>query len=209
MQGLLTPLLVAVALVDAPKARIPLFGAAAGLIALAGPGIYGGLQLWDMRQYVFDESIALEPRVQSKPLLEYTPKQALIWRQLGRYPHVPAQRAGLLAPGDIEVTAWSSHARRVRVNGEGPNTVWISTFYHPGWRARISGRDGRGGRELAVGAQPNSALLQVEVPAGRHEIEFRFASTTARVVGASISGATALALLAAAAMALRRRNRPV
>ena len=160
-------------------------------------GIYAGLSLWELRSYVFNRSIAHEPAVQSKPLLEYTPRQAVLWRELPELPFAPVRRTGLLGAGDSRVLAWSSHERRVAYRSDTPGQLWISTYYHPGWEARL------GDDLLPVAAAQGSGLVIAEVPAGEHEVVFRFAATPARRAGAAISGLTALGLLALAATRLR------
>ena len=200
LQGLLAPLLCAVALSEQPRARAPLPVGAALLTLVALPGIWSGLSLWELRSYVFNHGIALEPRVQSKPLLEYTPRQATQWRELPKLPFEPARRSGLLGAGDSRVLAWSSHERRVAYRSDTPAQLWISTYYHPGWEAWL------GDDRLPVSPAQGSGLVIAEVPAGEHEVVFRFAATPARRAGAAISGLTALGLLALAATRLRGRS---
>jgi hypothetical protein len=197
VQGLLASLLCAVALSEQPRARVPVLAGAATLALLAAPAVWTGLSLWDLRQYVFDGRIALEPRVQSKPLLEYTPRAATNWRELPNLPFEPPLRTGVLGPGEARVLDWSSHQRRVAFEGTGPARLWIATYYHPGWRATI------GDQELPLAPAQGSAWLVAEVPAGEHQVVFRFGSTPARRIGAALSAVTALGLLA---LWLKRRR---
>ena len=199
VQGLLAPLLCAVALSERRSqhasehhrgASVPLAAAVAVLALVAAPGVWGGLRLWELRQYVFNNEVAHKLRVQSKPLLEYTPRQALHWRELGGFPLSPATRTGLTGPGEARVLDWSSHERRVGYRSPEAGRLWISTFYHPGWEARLDGEP------LPVGPAPGSAMLIAEVPAGEHEVVFSFGSTPARTAGAAISAATLLGLFA-------------
>lgn len=196
LQGLFAPLLCVCALSEQPRGRVPLAAGVALLAAVAVPAVWSGLSLWELRDYVFDHELALAPRVQSKPLLEYTPREAVLWRELPQQPFEPAQRAGLVGGGEVSVLAWSSHERRLAVRADAPARVWIATYYHPAWRARI------GAEPVPLAAAAGSALLIADLPAGEHELVFRFESTPARRVGAGLSAATALGLLA---LWLRRR----
>ena len=174
------------------------------LVLIAAPGIYKGLTLWELRKYAFNRDVASELRVQSKALLEYTPKGATQWRETHRLPFVPPLLTGLASRGEARVISWSSHERRVAYRSEKPNRLWIATFHHPGWRARIEATG-----ELPLGPAPGSAFLTAEVPAGEHEVVFEFGSTLPRRIGAVVSGLTLLALLALGGLHLRRRSAPV
>ena len=105
--------------------------------------------------------------------------------------------------GAARVVGWSSHERRIAYRSSRAGGLWIATFYHPAWEARLDGE------RLPVKAVPGSGLLLAEVPSGAHEVVFRFAGTGARLAGSAISGATALGLIGWLVVRARRRRNAV
>ena len=65
----------------------------------------------------------------------------------------------------------------------------LGDAYYPSWQARVDGTPS----EVYVAA---GALRAVAVPAGRHSVEFQYASA-ALPLGAAVTGLTLLALAAA------------
>jgi hypothetical protein len=86
----------------------------------------------------------------------------------------------------------SSVPGRVVVATDGPVPGWLvfSDNHFPGWRATIDGAP------TAV-RRADVALMAVEVPAGQHTVELRFASRTVSL-GLGLSIATALAMVVVA-----------
>jgi hypothetical protein len=87
--------------------------------------------------------------------------------------------------------------RRFIVNSAQPWTLQLHQFYFPGWEAAIDG--------TVVPAQPTGqlALAGVPLPAGQHEVVFRFGSTLPRQIGWTLT-LLGLALLLAGVITLRR-----
>ncbi len=80
--------------------------------------------------------------------------------------------------------------RQFTVNAAQPWTLQLHQFWFPGWQAVVDGE--------TVAAQPvgDLALAGVPLPAGRHAVEFRFGATPVRQLGATLSVAGLIALLA-------------
>ncbi|HSN75606.1 MAG TPA: hypothetical protein VL334_11065 [Anaerolineae bacterium] len=87
--------------------------------------------------------------------------------------------------------------RRFTVNSAEPWVLQLHQFYFPGWEATIDG--------VPVPAQPvgKLALAGVPLPAGQHEVVFRFATTPARQLGWALT-LLGLALWTAGVIWLRR-----
>jgi hypothetical protein len=71
-------------------------------------------------------------------------------------------------------------------------------FYFPGWRVWVDGQP------VATYPEGPRGLLAFDVPAGRHTVRVRFGETGLRLAADGVSLATLVALLGAAAWALRR-----
>ncbi len=80
-------------------------------------------------------------------------------------------------------------ARAYRVASAQPWTFQLHQFYFPGWEAVIDGRV-----QPAAAAGP-LGLAGVDVPAGEHEVVFRFGSTPPRRIGWAITLATLAGVL--------------
>src|SRR6202030_4013269 len=89
---------------------------------------------------------------------------------------------------------------RLDVDTGAAGLLVLSDAYYPAWQARV---DGTPAEVLVV----DGALRGVAVPAGKHAIEFQYASA-ALPIGATIAGLTLL-LLAVGSSARRLRVPPV
>jgi hypothetical protein len=118
----------------------------------------------------------------------------------GRVPQLPS--SGLPAR-EVTIEETSPHLVRLRV-GDGDRAgllVLSEIYYEPGWSASIDG-------EEAEILPANHCLRALEVPAGQHEIEMRFASRAFRTGRAlNRAGGAAIVLLALAGFWLQRRSR--
>ena len=86
----------------------------------------------------------------------------------------------------------------LEVDSDGPGVVVLTDLHYPGWEVRVDGAP----RELL---RVNYLFRGVEVGAGPHRVEFRFAPASLRV-GAVVT-ALSLSLLAAGLLAGARRRR--
>ncbi|GBD16169.1 hypothetical protein HRbin26_01064 [bacterium HR26] len=102
----------------------------------------------------------------------------------------PVGSAGILAYENTRVVIRASLAE--------PAFVVLADTYYPGWRASVDG-------EPAQLYRADHAFRAVWVPAGEHEVEFRFVPTTLRL-GAVVSGLALLATAGLLALGLGRRR---
>ena len=87
----------------------------------------------------------------------------------------------------IELVAYEPNHLKYEVNSEKGGTVVFSEIYYPGWQATIDGKDVPHGRA-------NYIFRAMNVPAGKHTVEYRFDPTSLHVTEAIAF--TALGLLA-------------
>ncbi|MCS7261333.1 MAG: 6-pyruvoyl-tetrahydropterin synthase-related protein, partial [Anaerolineae bacterium] len=97
---------------------------------------------------------------------------------------------------------YSAIGERYAFESARPFRARFRTFYFPGWEAQLDGH------ALPLSAEPDSGLITVEIPAGRHVLALRFGETPLRAVAnwISIGGATALLSVSVWRIGLRRRH---
>jgi uncharacterized membrane protein len=83
--------------------------------------------------------------------------------------------------GSIDIVDWKSNQRLLSTKGITPLILRFSTFYYPGWEARIDGK------RCGIMIEKDSGSMVIEVPEGRHEIELSFKDTSVRYYGRVIS----------------------
>ena len=71
------------------------------------------------------------------------------------------------ATATIELVAYEPNYLKYEVNSEKGGTVVFSEIYYPGWQSTIDGQEAAHGRA-------NYILRTMNVPAGKHVVEFRF-----------------------------------
>jgi Bacterial membrane protein YfhO len=94
-----------------------------------------------------------------------------------------------LATDQATITQYTADTVRLDVDTGAPGLLVLSDAYYPAWQARVDGSP----TEVYVA---DGALRAVAIPAGRHSVEFQYASA-ALPLGAAITGLTVLALAAA------------
>jgi len=104
-------------------------------------------------------------------------------------------------PCRVEILDWSPTRRRFRVASAQPNHVLLRTYFFPGWRAEAGGGSSV---RLPASAEPGTGRIQVDFPAGEHEVLVWFGTTPPRVVGGCLSMVALAAWVGA--MALTRRG---
>lgn len=94
-------------------------------------------------------------------------------------------------PGSAAIRAYGPTRVRVATESGAPAYLVLTDTWFPGWRVRIDGRD-------AVLWRADHAFRAVVVPAGRHEVEFRFESRSLKtgLLVSALSLTVMLALLA-------------
>jgi hypothetical protein len=97
--------------------------------------------------------------------------------------------SGVLPTSQIDILPSDVNGTYIRTDTSAPSVLVLSQISYPGWRATIDGRE----TPVLVA---DFALPAVELPAGRHQVEFRFVPVAFKI-GAVIS-MCCLALLALA-----------
>ena len=115
------------------------------------------------------------------------------------YPGAPAGDVRELqgGAGTADVRSLTPNELILSVTAERPGLLFVSEIYHPSWRAWIDGSP------VPI-HRADVAFRAVEVPAGTHELVFRYHPAELWVGGAISAVAAALSLLAAGWLALRR-----
>jgi uncharacterized membrane protein YfhO len=111
-------------------------------------------------------------------------------------PHSPVQQD---PAATATVLAYDEESYRVRYRAATPSLMRFSVPYFRGWRATVDGK------HLAI-VPVDLALMGVVVPAGDHELQFRFRSDTFRIGAAITLAGLILCGLLVAAPNLRRRD---
>ncbi len=90
---------------------------------------------------------------------------------------------------DAGIIRWENENREFTVDSSRGLELSIRTFWFPGWRAWVDGKETRIGVEKGTGA------MLIELLPGRHKVELRFTNTPVRSAGAAISLLTVILLL--------------
>lgn len=106
---------------------------------------------------------------------------------------LPMLRAddSLLSSADVftyRVAKWGFADRHFTVDSARGARLRVKTFYFPGWRAWVDGK------ETALSAEDGTGAILVDVPAGRHEVGLQFTDTPPRTIGKIVSLLTLIAL---------------
>jgi hypothetical protein len=109
---------------------------------------------------------------------------------------LPLPRTGP-PPGAAEITRFLPETVTVRTHAQAPALLVLAEPWYPGWSAAVDGA-------APVPCLPANAWMRAAlVPAGEHEVTFRFRSTRLRA-GAALSLLSLAALLTALVIARRR-----
>ena len=110
-------------------------------------------------------------------------------------------RAG--GDGTATMTAYSANEARYEVDSKSGGLVVFSEVYYPGWTATVDGQETEVGRA-------NYVLRAINVPAGKHEVVFRFAPQSVRTtetVAYIALGVLVLLIAVAVALSLRKAKK--
>lgn len=72
------------------------------------------------------------------------------------------------------INEWRSEKRKIRIKASAPALLRISTFYYPGWEARIDDRN------IPIIIENKSGAMLIEIPKGEYTLELRFVNTSLR-----------------------------
>ena len=111
--------------------------------------------------------------------------------------------AGADSLSTIVLTSYEPNALKYEVNSPKGGTVVFAEIYYPGWRSFIDGKEVSHGRADYI-------LRAMNVPAGKHVIEFTFDPKSLHVtetVAFIALGILGLAILAAIVLALKKSKK--
>ncbi|HXG90886.1 MAG TPA: 6-pyruvoyl-tetrahydropterin synthase-related protein [Blastocatellia bacterium] len=104
--------------------------------------------------------------------LSLNPKDATPLAEMPDTPRVVIEPKGEV----LQIEKWDPQYRRIRLVLDQPGAVRLRTYYFPGWRARIDGRD-------AQMSKDKDGAIQIALPAGLHTLEAYFGTTPPRTFG--------------------------
>ena len=84
------------------------------------------------------------------------------------------------------------------MRADGPVRLRFYTNYFPGWAATVDGQP------VAIAPDPPDGLIGLDLPAGMHDVRVYYGVTPVRWLGAAISLAAAVAVIALLVLGLRR-----
>jgi hypothetical protein len=99
----------------------------------------------------------------------------------------------------VDVVSYGPQSERLVVKTASPIDLTLLVLDFPGWQAKIDNR------RVPIRAQPETGLIMIQLPEGRHEVVVRLGGTPARTVG---WGTSIGALAAALAIGFRMAPRP-
>jgi hypothetical protein len=108
------------------------------------------------------------------------------------------ERESLPPAVQVDVVSYDSQSERLIVRTASPIDLTLLTFDFPGWHAKVDNKD------APLRPQPETGLLTIGIPNGRHEVVVRFGGTPARNIG---WGASIVALLASLVVSVRLESR--
>jgi hypothetical protein len=119
---------------------------------------------------------------------------------LTKDPHV---KLGPVEGATANIAKYGLHEVDVDVETPGPGILRLADMWYPDWTVRVDGKP-------AEMLRADHVLRAVVVPAGKHRVEFRFASpsVTRGMQLSLLCAAIALALLAGGTLLARRRPAP-
>jgi hypothetical protein len=83
--------------------------------------------------------------------------------------------------GEYDVIDWRSEMRVITIKAFTPVLLQISTFYYPGWKADLDGK------ELLIKIGKQNGLILIDIPGGEHTLTLKFVDTPLRYYSKLIS----------------------
>jgi uncharacterized membrane protein len=114
----------------------------------------------------------------------------------------PLEKAVALTEGaQVEMVRHGAATEEVLVSSPAGTELQFYTYYFPGWRGYVDGR------QTQIYPSGPYGLITLQVPAGEHQVSIRFGDTPVRLLGTAV---TVVSLLAALALLIwpRLRRRP-
>ena len=99
----------------------------------------------------------------------FDPTQTVLARRFpGTRPPPAAQNAPASGSGTVEFTSYSPNRFVLQAKALAPSVLLLNDKYDPGWKVSVDGKP-----ETLL--RCNYLMRGVQVPAGEHQVEFRFA----------------------------------
>jgi uncharacterized membrane protein YfhO len=113
------------------------------------------------------------------------------------------REAAVLTKGAGTIVETDHHAsRRVfRINAATSSTIQLNVLYFRGWTARIDGTP------LTIRPSTSTGLIELDAPAGAHDIEIRFENTPVRTIANTLSAGALLGSLVLMLFGARQLHR--
>lgn len=92
-------------------------------------------------------------------------------------PEGPSISSGQFSAGGATTLMGHDLELDLHYNSERSATITVPQFYYPGWAAEIDGV------EVEAQAEARTGLLQINAPAGRHQLSIRYRGTSAQRLG--------------------------
>jgi hypothetical protein len=147
------------------------------------PPVLADLDFWK------EQSVAFAP-------FEYRP----IWlRETGKMLPATERVAIIKGTGSVDIVDWKSTRRILSAHGDTALTLRISTFFYPGWVAKVDAR------KTIITIDEDSGSMITEVPEGNHKVELTFENTPIRSYGKVISVFSFLVISAVYSYAIFKR----
>jgi hypothetical protein len=137
--------------------------------ALPRAVLYGDFRVLDDAEAVLDRMAEPDFDPSQELLFENDPGIALL---LQNDPE-SCRDTALMCPGEAVITLYEPERVVIEVETSGDAILMLSDLYYPGWVARVDGT------ETPI-ARANTIMRAVMVPAGAHEVEFRYESAVIR-----------------------------
>jgi len=118
------------------------------------------------------------------------PMPSLIQSLASDGPIDKVNRATVPDAASVQIVEHKPDYDRFRVETPKNFTLRLYTFYFPGWRAYVDGE------RVAIDIGAPEGFITLEVPEGIHEVLVRFENTPSRRIGAAVSAAGVVALVA-------------
>lgn len=174
--------------------RLFLYPVVLGLLFLV---FYGNRNHLRVNQYIyFPDSYYREHSSSSNSFDEYRPG----WVNPGFFPQ--RKEALVVDSGEAKIKTLmiGSNRQMFQVETQKESLLRLNTIYYPGWKLFVNGKE----QEIKIA--PSAGLMQFLLPAGKHEVMFKFGRTWDRMIG-EITSLFSLAFVTYQSRRLWKRKR--
>lgn len=155
--------------------KLFLYPAVFGLLFLV---FYGNRNHLKVNQYTsFSDSYYQKHPSTSNSFDEYRPR----WVTPEYLPQRKEAMVTETGEAKIETQEVRSNRQKFQVEAKKKSLLRLNTIYYPGWRLFVDGEE----KEIEIA--PSTGLVQFSLPAGNHEVMFKFGRTWDRMIGEIIS----------------------